>query len=210
MVITCPNCGYRYELQRRPPMTFHCRKCSFAVPFNLILNSTGNHLSNDVTNTESAVTVESAIPLATSNSLTDTKTQVVPNPANDHTKVVPSLQQKTAVVPSLQKKKGVLQVSFKGHPYSTIPLPSGSFDLGRMSSDSNAKVKLTPDMSMSRIHAGMRTTKINGQIVYQITSAKNENPVYVNSQPISKGKARSLKNGDVIKMGDTTMVFRLL
>jgi pSer/pThr/pTyr-binding forkhead associated (FHA) protein len=51
---------------------------------------------------------------------------------------------------------------------------------------------------------------MNGQIVYQITSVKDENPVYVNNQPIKKGKAYSLKNGDQIKMGDTTMLFRLI
>ena len=52
--------------------------------------------------------------------------------------------------------------------------------------------------------------QMNGQIVYQITSVKDENPVYVNNQPIKKGKAYSLKNGDQIKMGDTTMLFRLI
>lgn len=103
-----------------------------------------------------------------------------------------------------------MQVSFNNHPFSTIPLPFGNYELGRLSSDSNAKVKITPDLSMSRIHAGMRTIKMNGQIVYQITSVKDENPVYVNNQPIKKGKAYSLKNGDQIKMGDTTMLFRLI
>jgi len=176
----------------------------------LLFNSNGSQPSNDVTNSESATTAETVTTMATDNTMVDDKTQVASGLVDDHTKVVASLQYKTAVVPSLQQKKGVLQVSFNGHPYSTIPLPFGSFDLGRMSSDSSAKVKITPDMSMSRIHAGMRTTKINGQTVYQITSAKNENPVYVNNQPIGKGKAYSLKNGDVIKMGDTTMVFRLL
>ncbi len=211
MIITCPNCGYRYELQRRPPMTFRCRKCSFCVPFNLLLNSNGNQNLSDVTNSESASTVETVMTYAATNStVVENKTKVATGLADNHTMVVPSLQYKTTVVPSLQQKKGVLQVSFNGHPYSTIPLPFGSFDLGRMSSDSTAKVKITPDMAMSRIHAGMRTTKINGQTVYQITSAKNENPVYVNNQPIGKGKAYNLKNGDVIKMGDTSMVFKLL
>ena len=210
MIITCPNCGYRYELQRRPPVTFHCRKCTFSAPFNLLFNSNVSQPSCDVTNSESAVTSETAMNMAANNTMVEDNTQVTAGLANDHTKVVASLQYKTTVVPSLQQKKGVLQVSFKGHPYSTIPLPFGNFDLGRMSSDSSAKVKIAPDMSMSRIHAGMRTTKVNGQIVYQITSAKNENPVFVNNQPISKGKAFNLKNGDVIKMGDTTMVFKLL
>lgn len=210
MIITCPHCGYRYELQRRSPMTFRCRKCTFSVPFNILLNSDGSQVSKNVTNSESAVTSSTGMPMNSDSTIEENKTHVVTNLANDHTKVVPSLQYKTSVVPSLQQKKGVLQVSFNGHRYSTIPLPFGSFDLGRMSSDSKAKVKITPDMSMSRVHAGMRTTKINGQTVYQITSVKNENPVYVNNQPVVKGKAYNLKNGDVIKMGDTMMVFKLL
>ena len=211
MIIKCPNCGFRYELQRRPPATFHCRKCSFTIPFQIVLNEQNTKLSMDVTNSDGNITGDSTVVVPTSNDTNlGNKTEIVSIPESDHTKVVPGLGDKTRVVQSLQQKRGVLQVSFNNHPFSTIPLPFGNYELGRLSSDSNAKVKITPDLSMSRIHAGMRTIKMNGQIVYQITSVKDENPVYVNNQPIKKGKAYSLKNGDQIKMGDTTMLFRLI
>ena len=210
MIIKCPNCGFRYELQRKPPMTFHCRKCSFTVPFQVVLNEQSGNIDMNVTNSEANISNNSAVVSPNNQSGLGDKTEVVSMSESDHTKVVPGLADKTKVVQSLQQKRGVLQVSYNGHPYSTIPLPYGNYDLGRLSSDSNAKIKIAPDMSMSRIHAGMRTTKINGQVVYQITSVKNENPVYVNNQPVGKGKACSLKNGDQIRMGDTIITFRLL
>lgn len=207
MIITCPSCGRRFNLERRPPVTFRCPKCSFNAPFSTILNER-NSAEPNINNTQDG---HIEIPL---NEDSSNKTKVVSSLAdNGHTKVVSELANvgKTSVIPALQpQKKGVFLVSFQGRQYGTIPLPFGNFELGRNSSDSNAKVKLTPDMSMSRIHAGMRTTKINGQMVYQITSVKNDNPVFVNNCPIAKGKAYNLKNGDQVRMGDTIMVFRLM
>lgn len=207
MIITCPGCGRRFNLERRPPTTFRCPKCSFRAPFTVILNEKKNSESN-INNTQDGH-IEISIDENSSN-----KTKVVPSLVNNgHTKVVSELANgaKTSVIPALQpQKKGVLQISFQGRPYGTIPLPFGNFEIGRNSSDSRAKVKITPDMSMSRIHAGMRSTKINGQIVYQITSVRNDNPVYVNNYPIAKGKACNLKNGDEIRMGNTIMTFRIM
>ena len=120
---------------------------------------------------------------------------------------------KTRLIPELQQKsKGILQVSFQGMSFGTISLPHGNYyNLGRKSSDSTAQIKITPDIAMSRIHAGMRTVKTPaGQIVYQITSVKTENPVYVNGHAIPKGKAYSLKTGDMIKMGETLMRFQMV
>ena len=207
MIITCPSCGRRFNLERRPPVTFRCPKCSFNAPFSTILNER-NSAEPNINNTQDG---HIEIPL---NEDSANKTKVVSALADKgHTKVVSELANvgKTSVIPALQpQKKGVFLVSFQGRQYGTIPLPFGNFELGRNSSDSNAKVKLTPDMSMSRIHAGMRTTKINGQMVYQITSVKTDNPVFVNNCPIAKGKAYNLKNGDQVRMGDTIMVFRLM
>lgn len=207
MIITCPSCGRRFNLERRPPVTFRCPKCSFNAPFSTILNER-NSAEPNINNTQDG---HIEIPLGDD---TSNKTKVVSSLAdNGHTKVVSELANagKTSVIPALQpQKKGMFLVSFQGRQYGTIQLPFGNFELGRNSSDSNAKVKLTPDMSMSRIHAGMRTTKINGQMVYQITSVKTDNPVFVNNCPIAKGKAYNLKNGDQVRMGDTIMVFRLM
>ncbi|MGM9869124.1 MAG: FHA domain-containing protein [Sodaliphilus sp.] len=206
MIITCPGCGRRFNLERRPPATFRCPKCAFTAPFSSILNENNSSEA-------SFSTQDGQISLHTNGGVS--KTKVVSELANtDHTRVVSGLANDghTSVVPALQpqQKKAAFAVTFQGHPYATIPLPFGNFELGRNSSDSKAKVRLTPDMAMSRVHAGMRTTKINGQIVYQITSVKNENPVYVNNTPIAKGKAYNLKNGDQVRMGDTIMIFRIM
>ena len=144
-------------------------------------------------------------------------TRVVDNLQNDKTRMVEGLNQdvKTRLVPGLQtqpQKRAVFQMSYQGRSYGVINLPYGNFyNLGRQSSDSKAQIKLTPDISMSRIHAGMRTIQTpQGYVVYQITSAKNSNPVYVNGNPVPQGKSVNLKNGDTLRMGETTLVFRIL
>ena len=38
MVIQCPSCGRKFNLERRPPLTFRCPKCSFTTPFSVLLN----------------------------------------------------------------------------------------------------------------------------------------------------------------------------
>lgn len=206
MIITCPNCGCKYNLTRKPPVTFHCRKCSFTVPFNIVLYENKNSLSMVSTNAEG----NSGINIRSISQQTMGGETVV----EEKTRVVDSLRlsEKTSLVPGLQQKsKGILQITFKGRNFGTIVLPRGNFfNLGRLSSDGNANIKLTPDISMSRIHAGMRSVSINGQIVYQINSAKESNPVYVNGKPIPKGKAFNLKSGDMLRMGDTTMIFKMM
>lgn len=207
MIIICPNCGCKYNLTRKPPVTFHCRKCSFTIPFNILLNESNNSPSSASANSENIDTTnvipQSPVPVGESTTIVNEKTRIV-----DSLRV----SEKTSLVPGLQKKtKGVLQITFQGKPFGTIILPRGDFfNLGRLSSDGNANIKLTPDISMSRIHAGMRTVTINGQIVYQINSAKDSNPVYVNGNPIPKGKAFNLKSGDTLRMGDTTMIFKMM
>ena len=167
MIIKCPECGRRFYLQRRPPKMFHCPKCSFTVPFSILLNEQNGEVQ-----------------------------------AADKTRLVESMQ---------IKKQGEFIVSFEGHNCGVIRLPYGkSFDVGRRSSDSKAQIKLTPDMSMSRIHAGMRTVNIKEHIIYQITSVKASNPVYVNGQPIPPGKAYNLKSGDKVVMGKTSLEFRMV
>ena len=47
-------------------------------------------------------------------------------------------------------------------------------------------------------------------MIYQITSAKSSNPVYVNGNPVPQGKSVNLKNGDTLRMGETTLVFRII
>ena len=207
MIITCPNCGCKYNLTRKPPVTFHCRKCSFTIPFNILLNE-----ANRNTSMESSKSSE--IGNVTNNNVPQSPMGSESTIVEEKTRIVDSLRisEKTSLVPGLQKKtKGILQITFNGKYFGTINLPHGNFfNLGRLSLDGTATVKLTPDIAMSRIHAGMRTVMINGELVYQINSAKENNPVFVNGKPIAKGKAFNLKSGDTLKMGDTTMVFRMV
>lgn len=216
MVIQCPSCGRKFNLERRPPLTFRCPKCSFTTPFSVLLNEqmspstsclTGSGSSGNGTNPGGVYHAGADLIPANGTRVVNSlqgngKTNVVNMDNDDRTRLVPSLQ---------QKKNGEFIVSYAGQNYGAIKLPHGkSFDVGRRSSDSNAQVKLTPDISMSRVHAGMRTTLVNGQVVYQITSVKANNPVYVNDQPIVPGKAYNLKSGDKVKMGETILVFRMV
>ena len=219
MIITCPNCGRRFDLQRQPPTTFRCPKCSFTVPFSVVLHNQKSESKPVSTSTDD-------MPVAGNKTLVDSNetqvinekpTRVVDNLQNDKTRMVEGLNQdvKTRLVPGLQtqpQKRAVFQMSYQGRSYGVINLPYGNFyNLGRQSSDSKAQIKLTPDISMSRIHAGMRTIQsAQGQVIYQITSAKSSNPVYVNGNPVPQGKSVNLKNGDTLRMGETTLVFRIL
>lgn len=231
MIITCPNCGRRFDLQRRPTSTFTCPKCGFTAPFNLVLNGNNpRQMPAETTNAEDLQpemqTVPSQPGAVTADQVPATaqepgqqagggETKVVPGLAQqaggEKTKMVPGLAggSKTQVVPELMRKRGVLQMSYAGRNYGAVTLPVGVFSFGRNSMDSSAQVKLTPDLAMSRVHGMMKAMNVGGQIVYQVTSSKDSNPVYVNGRPIGAGKACNLKPGDMLKMGETTMVFSM-
>lgn len=214
MIIKCPNCGRRFDLQRRPPTTFCCPKCGFRAPFGQILSaaSAANEPVNPpVVTIASPETPDTNPGAATTSDVTVTagqttmeKTRVVNLAGDSYTK--------TQQPAPKRMPQGTLTVTFKGRQLGIIKLPHSAqfYNLGRNSSDGTAQVKITPDISMSRIHAGVRTVAINGQMVYQISSAKSENPVYVNGAAVPKGKAYNLKNGDTIVMGETTMVFKIV
>lgn len=175
------------------------------MPFNLLFQPSEEHETRMLSPTRSGIS--SGLPPTREDKPTtpdmDQKTRVVDSINGEKTILVPGLQQK--------RRKAYLQIYFKGMDFGNIGLPdSGFFNLGRRSSDSTASIKLTPDMSMSRVHAGMRTVKTPaGQIVYQITPAKEKNPVFVNGAAVGKGKAFNLKNGDKIRMGETDIIFKL-
>ena len=155
MIIKCPNCGRRFDLQRQPPTTFRCPKCSFTVPFSVVLH-------NQKSESKPVSTSADDMPVAGNNTLVDSNetqvinekpTRVVDNLQNDKTRMVEGLNQdvKTRLVPGLQaqpQKRAVLQMSYQGRSYGVINLPYGNFyNLGRQSSDSKAQIKLTPDIS---------------------------------------------------------------
>lgn len=208
MIIKCPYCGRRFELQRRPPEIFCCPKCSYKVPFSVILQELHSE------KTQKAEISDKKTSDTNNGQAQGLPTEVVSGQP-DKTVVVEGLNVglKTKLIPELQqKRKGILKVTFQGMNFGIINLPYGNYyNLGRKSSDSKAQIKITPDITMSRIHAGMRTvTTPNGQMAYQITSIKADNPVYVNGQPVAKGNARTLKPGDSIRMGETIMIFQMV
>lgn len=213
MIIKCPSCGSRFQLSRRPPQIFKCPKCHYTTSFDEILDSPSEKPDAEKVEGASNPPFSGISPGTTPGMVNGAATHVVENQQFGETKVVniPNSYQKTKVV-DMPKTRGMLQVMYNGVNFGTINLPpSGAFTLGRRSSDSKANIKLTPDMAMSRLHAGMRTRQLaNGQVMYQITSVKNDNPVIVNGKPVPKAAICNLKNGDVIVMGETTVLFKMV
>lgn len=194
MIIQCPECNSLFNLKQKPSSSFCCPKCKYKAPFSEVLN-------------------QSSLPKAESDELA-TKVAVNLNLNNEATKVV-NFSDKTLLVPGLQQqsnKSAVLQIIYKGVSLGKVTLPkSGNFNLGRRSSDSSAQIKIAPDMTMSRVHAAMRTMKGNdGRMMYQITTIKPSNPVYVNGIMIERGKICVLKTGDKIRLGETDLIFKLV
>lgn len=201
MIIQCPSCNRRFELRSKPGTTFCCPRCRYTSPFSEVLNKRSPNIQE----------IPQTSPVTQSDEI-DQRTRVVQGLGGDKTRVVQGLgSDKTRLVSDLQeRKKGILQISYKGANFGLINLPAqGSFTVGRGSADSTAQIKLTPDITMSRIHAGIRVVAdSNGAQIFQITSAKAENPVYVNGYAIPKGKPYNLKVGDRIRMGETDMLFK--
>lgn len=192
LIIKCPKCNSLFKLNQKPSKTFICSKCQYKAPFDEIISQAVSPGTRQEPYSEKI----------------ETKTQ---NLEGEATKVV-NFGEKTMLVPGLQKaedKTAVLSIAFKGVTIGKATLPkSGNFNLGRRSSDSAAQIKLAPDMTMSRVHAAMRTVRgIDGRIAYQITTIKPENPVYVNGVMIGKGKICTLKAGDRIQLGETVLTF---
>lgn len=217
MIIKCPSCGRRFDLQRKAPNTFRCPKCGFTTPFSTLLNASASTSSFDG-NAFSQPTKDS-IP---------TGIDSQSNGSSDATKAIPELQdrfgkteivqkpqadyKKTRIVPELQNRPSAFfQIIANGRPVKSIPLrlSNNPVSLGRNSSDSNAMIKLSPDITMSRVHAFVQSLKgPDGSIQFILKPAKPDNPVFVNNQPIPMGKAVILANNNVIRMGQTTIVFK--
>ncbi len=190
-IIKCPNCNSLFKLNQKPSKFFSCPKCKYQAPFDQIMRQNDAPVTQPEHPTAKVVTNAGSEVIKYDN-------------YGERTKLVPGLQQPTS-------KTATLNMVFKGVAIGKVTLPnSGNYNLGRRSSDSGAQIKLAPDMTMSRVHAAMRTIKANdGSIHYQITTIKPENPVFVNGTMIEKGKVYSLKPGDMIQMGETILTFKL-
>lgn len=196
LIIKCPNCNSLFKLNHKPPKNFSCPKCHYKTTFDKVLNSNDSPVAQHDSPTQAPITRSEGAPAQ-----------------GEATRVV-NFGEKTMLIPGLQQapsKTASLQIAFKGVNIGKVDLPkSGNYNLGRRSSDSRAQIKLAPDMTMSRLHAAMRTVKTNdGRLDYQITTIKSENPVCVNGVVIEKGKICSLKSGDRIHLGETVLTFKL-
>lgn len=86
-----------------------------------------------------------------------------------------------------------------------FPLMPGIHILGRDSSDSRATLKLAPDPYMSRQQARLVVEIRNGQPVCQIYALTATNATYVNDQEIEAGQPVTLRVGDKLLIGMTTV-----
>ncbi len=211
LIIRCPKCNQQFRLQSKPSAMFRCPKCKFASPFDIIIDAARKEAEDAARPSQTNPGLTTTGNATRAQGAAGNETRVVAGLAGGvKTQFVPGLNAKTKLVPELQpQKKAVLRMTFQGRVCGDKELPlSGTFTLGRNSSDSSATVKLTPDKSMSRIHANMRVDA--AAKAYQICTVKNTNPVFVNGTALPVGKMCNLKVGDKIKMGDTTMTFRLV
>jgi len=85
----------------------------------------------------------------------------------------------------------------------------GRNTIGRMATTSDADVQIdVEDRYMSREHAVMNVRRLpNGGLKVDITNHKNKNNTSVNGNLLQPGDAIVLHDGDVIRMGDTSLTF---
>lgn len=191
MIITCPSCKRRFELRSKMPATFSCPKCHYQAPFQSLL-------------AEDPI----APPAFDAKSTDQSPNHKADFNPNQNTRVYTgedfSQQEKTKMVVTC----GHLHILNKDSVIKDIALKLGTPTLGRMSTDSEATIKIAPDPYMSRVHARMKIALTSdGQIQYVITPVKQNNPIYLDNRQIPFGKSAILHNGCKIKMGETEMIF---
>lgn len=86
-------------------------------------------------------------------------------------------------------------------------LNQGIYILGRKSSDSTATLQLAPDISISRQHARLAVQMVGGRTMAQVIGLKSNNPIYVNGKMYMAGQPCTLKSGDKLQLGMTTVLF---
>ena len=95
----------------------------------------------------------------------------------------------------------------KGHSFD---LPFGTNIVGRKSSSSDANIQLpVDDLYMSRLHATIKVTKVNGTLCVTISNYKNKNSTTVNGTELRDCDEVVLNHGDENVMGDTSLVMMM-
>ena len=103
---------------------------------------------------------------------------------------------------------------YNGQPLKTRdgrpnPLMVGQNIVGRADASSPANMQIpTHDMYCSRQQAIITVLRMdNGSLRTFIRNYMNKNKTWINGKELGKGEEVVIKNGDRIKMGDTTVVF---
>lgn len=101
-----------------------------------------------------------------------------------------------------------LCLTYAGQEYA---LHDGRNIVGRKAATSSATVQIdTPDKTMSRQHAVIAVCPIaNGERKVVLCDYQSKNGIYVNGQQLREGDEIRLADGNRIKMGDTTLIFRV-
>ena len=99
-------------------------------------------------------------------------------------------------------------LEYEGRCY---PLAEGQNIIGRKGNTSKATVQIdTTDRYMSRQHANITLTTLpNGTVKAVLSNYQNKNLTTIDGQEIETGDAIRLADGNSIKMGHTTVTFKL-
>ena len=97
------------------------------------------------------------------------------------------------------------------HAAQDYPLAEGQNIVGRKGNTSKATVQIdTDDRYMSRQHASITITTLpDGTVKAVLSNYQNKNLTAVDGQEIETGDAIRLADGNSIKMGHTTVTFKL-
>ena len=110
------------------------------------------------------------------------------------------------VSPTHKTHKSYLQ--YADHTY---PLSEGQNIIGRKGNTSKATVQIdTADRYMSRQHVSITVTTLpDGNVKAVLSNYQNKNFTTIDGQEIETGDAIRLADGNCIKMGHTTVIFKL-
>ena len=99
-------------------------------------------------------------------------------------------------------------LEYEGHSY---PLAEGQNIIGRKGNTSKATVQIdAADRYMSRQHVSINVTTLpDGNVKAVLSNYQNKNLTTIDGQEIETGDTIRLADGNCIKMGHTTVTFKL-
>lgn len=122
----------------------------------------------------------------------------------------------TRVIDINNCRPGVLVVTSDGNFWrgarTPIQLHNGINRIGRASQSVHVEVPLpTDDPQMSRCHAMIKMEqKPNGEILHFLEDANSKNGTYCRNQLLSRGDSVVLTKGDIIRLGNTELMFDMI